>query len=349
MLREGLDIPQWVKVIPKVELHAHLSGSVRLRTIRKLLQKPENVSILQDAESLLEGGIKSLEQGFRLFPIIHQLIPDSETLRMVVQDVLNDFAEENTAYIELRTTPRDSRNMSAEEYLKTVLQGVSEYMSAHPTGMVCRVLVSICRHQSTEVARDIAHIVERIRTLRPDLGGLIVGFDFSGNPNRGQWEDFEPILRKVRTELGLPITVHFAEVLNDKECMQILNFKPERIGHAVIMSDLVLERLMKQEPPIGVEVCLTSNMLTNSVSHLTEHPVLNHLLPGNHPICICTDDAGIFDTSLSEEYGQLLRYFPMSRDDTARLAMGALDLAFCEDENVMATVRKRMMKAMKPP
>lgn len=349
MLRNRIHIPPWVKAMPKVELHAHLSGSIRLKTIRKLLQRPENGSIRQEAESILEGGIKSLEQCFRLFPIVHQLIQDSETLNMVVQDVLNDFAEDNTVYIELRTTPRNGQHMSAEEYLMSALQGVSDYMVAHPTGMVCRVLISICRHQPRSVARDVVHAVEVLRTLRPDLGELIVGFDFSGNPNRGKWEDFEPILRNIRTKLKLPITVHFAEVLNDDECMQILDFKPDRIGHAVLMSDLVLQRLMKEEPPIGVEVCLTSNILTNSVSHLREHPVLNHLIPSNHPICICTDDSGMFDTSLSEEYGQLLEHFPLSREDTARLALASLDLTFCKDQHVISTVRMRMTKMMEGP
>ncbi|CAN8063298.1 unnamed protein product [Agarophyton chilense] len=326
--------------MPKVELHAHLSGSIREKTIRKLLQNPENGAIRREGMALLEVETMTLEHGFRLFPVIHRLICDSEKLHAVVQDVLHDFAEENTVYVELRTTPRDSSNMTCEKYLLTVLRGVAEYHATHQEGLVCRVLVSICRHQPVQMAWDTIELTRRVIEEHPELGDLIVGFDFSGDPKKGSWNEFEPVLRDVRRKFDLPITLHFGEVLNNEECMQMLDFKPDRIGHAAVMSTAVVQRLLSQKRLLGVEVCLTSNLMTTSIADVQDHPVVKYLLPTAHPICICTDDAGIFRTSLSQEYRKLLSVYPMTRAQTTRMLLGALDMAFCRDEKLMNKVRK---------
>ncbi|KAI0557707.1 Adenosine/AMP deaminase [Gracilaria domingensis] len=325
--------------VPKIELHAHLSGSVRERTIRTLLQNPKNRALRREAIDLLTGQI-CLEKGFRLFPIIHQLISDPETLNTVLQEVLDDFAEENTVYIELRTTPRILPSMSAKEYLLTVLRGVSHYHAANEGGMVCRVIVSICRHHPVQNARDTVELTRMIMEEYEDLSSLIVGFDFSGDPNRGSWSEFEPVLKDIRRQFGLPITLHFGEVSNDDECMRMLDFGPDRIGHAAILSKEVVHRLLSQKPLIPVEVCLTSNMMTTNISNIAHHPVVKYLLPNRHPFSICTDDAGIFRTSLSQEYRHLLSAFPMSTKEVTEMALCALDMVFCRDEKVMSTVRK---------
>lgn len=71
----------------------------------------------------------------------------------------------------------------------------------------------------------------------------IVGVELSGNPTVrcrriclahfeiGSFETFLPALNLARGTYGLPISVHYAEIVNYEESMKILQFKPERLGH----------------------------------------------------------------------------------------------------------------------
>lgn len=62
---------------------------------------------------------------------------------------------------------------------------------------------------------------------------MIAGLDYSGNPTRSTFKDYENLFAKARSE-GLKTTVHIAELDGEvclKESYDIVNFKPDRLGH----------------------------------------------------------------------------------------------------------------------
>ena len=334
--------PSWCFQLPKSELHAHLNGSIRGATLAELLDKPCHAKLKEQASGLLEvGSGRTLKYCFELFPVIHELITDVDVLAYVTRQVLNDFAEENTIYLELRTTPKPCHRMTAREYLETVLNTIAKYHNDNPDGLVCRLLISLCRHRPVAEAEKSILLVEQLINLSPLHRGLIVGFELSGNPRKGQWSDFRPLLEDVRNRLELPVSLHFGEVTNEEECLSMLDFHPERVGHAVLLTEKVAKRLIKMEPKVGVEVCLTSNLLTESVRDVAEHPVSTLLLPEKHPFCLCTDDCGIFDTTLSEEYGRLVNCHSFDFERAKEIAIQGLNLAFCRDRDLMEKLQWR--------
>lgn len=347
MVREAVTTPTWCKALPKVELHAHLSGSIPNDTVRTLLNRPANVAIRDEAAHLLDAETgRTLRQCFELFPVIHELIPDAATLRLVVADVLRSFADDNVVYLELRTTPRKTPYMTAADYLRTVLEGVRQFHSKNPSGIVCRVIVSISRHLTIDWAWKTLTLTEDLITgtnADPhEDAHLIVGLELSGNPHQGTWHDFEPIFDAARKRLRLPISLHFAEIDNEAEALAMLRFHPHRVGHAVRMSETVAKKLLSQRPSIGVEVCITSNLVTESVNSTASHPVITHLLPTRHPFCLCTDDSGVFNTTLSDEYARLTSAANLSKEEAKKISRKALLLAFCTDEHVLNQVRHNL-------
>lgn len=113
----------------------------------------------------------------------------------------------------------------------------------------------------------------------------------------------------------------------------MLEFQPERVGHACCLGDSHWKLLKSSKIP--VEICLTSNVRTECVSSLDDHHFGLHLFhepykiflnktcsvichsshaktisscsavdlySEKHPMAICTDDCGLFSTSLSHEY-----------------------------------------------
>ncbi|KAL5150804.1 Adenosine deaminase-like protein [Glycine soja] len=79
----------------------------------------------------------------------------------------------------------------------------------------------------------------------------------------------------------------------------MLDFRPQRIGHACFFEDEHWRQLKSTNIP--VEICLTSNVRTMTVPSIDVHHFA-HLYNAKHPLVLCTDDSGVFSTCLSKEY-----------------------------------------------
>lgn len=58
------------------------------------------------------AGDKSLSEVFNIFALIHRVTTDAGVISRITLEVLQDFAQENVIYVELRTTPK-VRSVSA--------------------------------------------------------------------------------------------------------------------------------------------------------------------------------------------------------------------------------------------
>ena len=68
-------------------------------------------------------------------------------------------------------------------------------------------------------------------------------------------------------------------------------FKIFRIGHAVCLNNEQITYLLKN--PIPIEICPTSNLVTNCVKNIDEHPFFEFYSKNQfYPLTICTDDCG---------------------------------------------------------
>ena len=107
--------------IPKIELHAHIGGCFRPMTVMELAEK-KKVNI-----DHIDFYNVDLKTAFEIFKVGGQLITDCETLRQVVKEIIEDYAKQNTRYLELRSTPKQAGQISSKEmYLQTVLNVIHE-------------------------------------------------------------------------------------------------------------------------------------------------------------------------------------------------------------------------------
>ncbi|CAN6458068.1 unnamed protein product [Victoria cruziana] len=317
----GLVDMEWCVAQPKIELHAHLNGSVRDSTLLELAKDLGNKGVLvfSDVEHVIKKSDRSLAECFKLFDLIHIITTDHATVSRITKEVVEDFAAENVVYLELRTTPKKNERigMTKSSYVEAVIEGLKAVETVEVFSpcanaqepeplvsvncaskrkkqgkiFVC-LLLSIDRRETTASAMETVELALRMRNQG------IVGIDLSGNPITGDWLTFLPALSWAR-EQGLPITLHCGEVRNPKEIKAMLEFCPERVGHVCCLEDEEWKMLTTLNIP--VEICLTSNVRTNSVSSLRDHH-FDELYRAKHPLVLCTDDAGIFSTSLSHEY-----------------------------------------------
>ncbi|KAF8638676.1 hypothetical protein AX17_002021 [Amanita inopinata Kibby_2008] len=312
----------FIQSLPKAELHAHLNGSIPIEALQHLAREylsnasspppssspssnsVSNEDIRRGVEKLSEGiRLNEIHDFFALFPAIYALTSTRQALAYATRVVLAEFLDgENPQceYLELRTTPRDTGEMTREEYVRTVLEEVERY----PRERV-GLIVSLDRRMDLDVMGKCVEIAEKFN----QEGRRVFGVDLCGDPRAGNVDEFEPIFERVRNA-GLGITLHIAETTHnsDAETLTLLSYKPTRLGHATFLNKD--HQKIVHDKEICIEICLSSNLLCKTVATLEDHHIRYYIHHG-HPVAICTDDILPFRTSLLGEYALLMAPAPI--------------------------------------
>lgn len=333
----------FTKSLPKAELHAHLSGSINILTLHQIWQlkrsRGERLALDDPAVALKPAGTyPTVSTFFQIFnDYIYALINDAETLRHATRSVVEDFAKDGVKYLELRTTPRILPGGDRRGYVINVLEAMTWDWNVLPEGdLEAHLILAIDRGMSAEEAMEIVDMAldPRLRDAR-ETAPRIVGIDLCGNPTKGDIQKFTPAFRKAK-EGGLGITVHFAEVpasSSDAELRTLLGWQPDRLGHAIHvpqdLKDVIRER------KIGLELCLSCNVLAKLTQGGFRQHHFGEWRDSGCPVALGTDDVGVFDSTLSNEYLIAAGEFGMNRGEVVDLARKAIDGAFTGRERMM--------------
>lgn len=320
------------RALPKVELHAHLNGSVSFQTIEKLIRRKPQLNIEHSMTAIGKGQRRTLDECFQVFKVIHQLVDSEEDILMVATDVIKEFAADGVKYLELRSTPREEKStgLSKRKYIETVIQAIQQ-CKREGVDIDVRFLVAIDRRNGSQVAMETVQLAEEF-LLSSD--GLVIGLDLSGDPTVGHGRDLIPALQRAKNS-GLKLSLHLSEVLSQHdETDLLLNIPPDRIGHGTFLhpemggSQSLVDKVVQNKIPL--ELCLTSNVKGQTVQCYTEHH-FKYWYKMGHPVVICTDDKGVFATDLSQEYKMAATSFGLDRQAVWKLSEQAIDYIFAPD------------------
>lgn len=332
-----MELLSYCRSLPKVELHAHLSGSLSDATVLNLLnakaQHDADFSLASAEATIRKGEQRTLEECFKAFKIAHSLTDSVEAVYTITVDVIQEFAADNVRYLELRTTPKNiPSKMTKKEYMNAVFEATIEAMKRN--NITVRLLLSIDRVRGVEDAWSTLQLAQEY--LKHDVfGPLVCGLDVSGNPHFGDLKDYLPVLQEAQ-RCGFKLAVHLAEVSNDAESLAVLNSGlVDRIGHGTFLhpatggSEALHSIVREQNLPL--ELCITSNIKAGTVETAVDHH-FGVWRKENHPLVICTDDKGVFCTSLSDELFLCAQTFSLSEDDLHHLCLSGVDAAFLTEK-----------------
>lgn len=319
------------KSLPKIELHAHLSGSISRECLHEIWVQKRNRGEVGLEDPLVEMPVGkfdyNLETFFPLFSrYIYALCNDLASLVYSTKSVLEDFQADGVIYLELRTTPRaiPSEGLTKDDYVQTILGCISSFNST--STMKTNLILSIDRRNDVPTSLEVVDLALKYR----DQG--VVGVDLCGDPAKGDVSIFRPAFEKAR-ESNIKITIHFAEAPQSstpKELQTLLSFQPDRIGHVINVPDDVKEEIMQRK--LGLELCLSCNVHAKMITGTYGDHHFGWWKDTGCPIALSTDDVGVFGSTLSNEYSLIAEHFGLSRKDICDLAGGAIDTIFGSEE-----------------
>ena len=162
---------------------------------------------------------------------------------------------------------------------------------------------------------------------------LWVGVNLVGREDneQGQPLRFLNTFRKLRrTYSGIQLSIHAGESAEPNSYVRdTLLLGATRIGHGInLISDPETMLLMRNSQYL-VEINLISNRLLKYVPDWNFHPFPEYLRLGI-PVCLNTDDRGIWDSNMTDEYYTAVTHFNLSWDEIIQLGHNSLKYSFVE-------------------
>jgi adenosine deaminase len=319
--------------LPKIELHRHLEGSIRLQTLCELgrefgIELPGyDPEILHPYVQVTAQDEPNLIVFLEKFGILRRFFIDPLIIRRVVREAIEDAAADNIRYMELRFTPRalaKAQGYSLDEVVGWVCDETLQ--ASRDNHIKVNLIVSMNRHEGMDIARETTEAALNYHHQN------VVGLDLAGKEPGFPARPFSQLFREAR-RAGLGITIHAGEWVGPEHIQEAIEaIQADRIGHGVrIVEDSTTAKLARMRG-IVFEVCPTSNVQTGVVGLLQHHPLID-MRYLDLPITINTDDPAICQTTLTDEYALAVEVLGMSIDDIRGMVISAARAAFLpEDE-----------------
>ena len=328
-----------IHALPKVELHRHLAGSIRLETAFDLAKEahlPVPARSPQDLSAHLQvlEPMDDLGEVLEVFQFIAKLFTREDHIKRIAREVVLDAARENIKLLELRFSPdylAHSAGLSWDRLTGYLLEGVEK--GREEAGDIEVGLIAIVsRNLGVESAEKTADYALRWKDV-------LCGFDLADDERAWPSRMFVAALQPLEA-LGLPLTVHSGEATGPEYVKDTLeSLRPRRLGHgiAVAADDALVEQVIRDQ--VAIEACPTSNVRTRSVPSFEAHPA-KRLLDRGVRVTLNTDDPGLFDLTLTGELEVARESMGFTDDDLRTVQHHALRASFLPLE-VRQTVADR--------
>ena len=328
----------FIRRMPKVELHVHLEGSVDPETLLVLADKNSislPVSTLEEIRNwyVFTDFYKFVD----VYLKISECIQTPEDIELIAWDFLKIRKTQNIIYTEFTFTPYThymQKKIPFKEQLDALerarLRGLNEL------GVDCRFIMDINRMLDS----DEGLVTARWLLENPDssIAALGLGGPEEGYPPERHKAAFD-LIRGTRFH-SIP---HAGETAGPESVRGALDaLRAERLGHGVRSWEdpLLIEYLV--EKGICLEVCPTSNICLNVYDSMENH-VLPRLVEAGVKVTVNSDDPPMFNTSLTGEYMTIAEKFGFDRDDFFRFNMNGVESCFLEPEE-KESLKQRFLK-----
>lgn len=320
-----------LKKIPKVELHRHLELSFRKSSLKELLLLC-GFQISSDSDLkkqfLITEPMKDLGTVLNKFLNVQKIYFNEEIIERLAFEACEDAYNEGICILELRYAPSyitQGHNLSFQQAHDAIIRGIKKAEEKYP--MAVGLLCTVQRILSVDKAKEVIHFAI-------DNKETFIGVDLADDEKGFSSTPFAPLFLEAQQE-GLGVTIHSGEINEPDAHNYVVNtikdLKATRIGHGlqIYRSNEAMDFV--KESGVTLELCPTSNLICNSVESLESHP-FRKIMEYGVKTTINSDDPGIFDIDLTNEYRVLQDIHGFTLEEFNKCNQNAYEASFIDEK-----------------
>ncbi|MFQ6617536.1 MAG: adenosine deaminase [Fidelibacterota bacterium] len=329
-----------IRKLPKVDLHCHLDGSLRIETMIDIAEK-EKISLpskrYDDLEKMIKvgDGCRNLEDYLDRFEITLNVMQSPEALSRIAYELIEDAHTENVKYMEVRYSPilHLRRGMNLTETVDSVIKGLKS--AERDFGVNTGIIICGIRN----ISPDISLMLAELAVAYKNRG--VVAFDLAGieenYPAKHHRESFFLILNN-----NINCTLHAGETYGPESIHQAIHYcGAHRIGHGTKLKEDGDLLNYVNDHRIPLEICLSSNIQTKIVKNFHSHPLKFYYEYGIR-VTLNTDNRLISDTTLTKEYLLASRYLNLGLKEVKDIIINGFKSAFLHYKDRVAMLKSTL-------
>jgi adenosine deaminase len=315
-----------IEKLPKTDLHVHLDGSLRLRTILELAEKQRVDLPTHDEDGLrkemnLGTNCGSLVEYLKAFDVTLRVMQTEDALTRIAYELAEDAAKENVRYMEVRYAPmlHTRRGLSLTRVVEAVLAGLRAAQKEHR--IESNLIICGIRNVSAESSLEMAELAVAYKNRG------VVGFDLAGAEYDHPAKHHRASFQLVRDN-NINVTIHAGEAYGPESIAQALHVcGAHRIGHGCRLRENGDLLHYVNDHRIPLECCPSSNVQTGAVRDLASHPLKLYVNLGLR-VTVNTDNRLVTDTSVSKELWLCHTQMGLGLNDLKQIVLSGFKSAF---------------------
>ncbi|HEY4382752.1 MAG TPA: adenosine deaminase [Acidobacteriaceae bacterium] len=337
-LPDEIDVPAWLRGLPKVELHLHLEGSTEPETLVALSQRHDATPLtLADARRLytypdFQGFMES-------YKAMSQRLRTPDDYELITYNMVRALAAQGVVHAEVYISFGILyywHKAEVEPYVEAIER--ARLRAEAETGTTLLWLIDAVRHFGPDEAARVFRKAAELRAQYPSIVGIGIG----GDEARGPASLFRDLYAEA-SAAGLRLTAHAGEtggpIDGPASIWSAINIGAERIGHGLAAQHdpELLDVLATRQIPIEVNV--TSNIRTGCCPSYAAHPLRAYFDSGLM-VTLNSDDPPMFGANLLDEYLLAHEKYGFTLEQLRELAANAVEASFLPPTRKLALLQQ---------
>jgi aminodeoxyfutalosine deaminase len=332
--QEEIDAVEWLRGLPKCELHLHLEGTIKPETLVALSERHDTIPLTLDGAIALYKYDNFL--GFlQSFKAVTERLKGPDDYELITYNMVRDLAGQGVVHAEVYISFGIIyfwKKSEVEPYVAAIERGRKRAEAEFGTTVLW--IIDAVRHFGVEEGARVFRKAAELKAQYPSIVGIGIG----GDEARGPADQFKELYAEAR-EAGLRLTAHAGESVGPESIWAALNIGAERIGHALAAQQDVELMDVLAERQIPLELNVTSNLKTGCCAEMERHPVKEYFERGLM-VTINSDDPPMFGSDLLGEYVLVHEQFGFTLDQMRELAANAVEASFLGPERKVALLQR---------
>jgi aminodeoxyfutalosine deaminase len=331
------EIREFIRRLPKAELHLHLEGTIAPATLVELSARHDAHPLTQhDAEALYR--FSDFTEFIESFKAVTRRLRDPKDYELAAWRMMERLAAHGVVHAEVYISVGVIymwRNFDPRcfEPIFESLERARE-RAARELGLSLYWIFDAVRHFTVEEADRVFRKAAEMRAHYPS----IVAIGLGGDERRTGSEPFRHLFARAKSA-GLRLTNHAGETTGPEAIWEALDIGSERIGHALsaIQDEALLQELKARSA--ALELNPTSNVRTGVCASFAAHPLRRYFDLGLL-VTLNSDDPAFFGSDLVNEFLLAHTQQGFTRDELRQLAANSILASFLPESEKASWLAK---------